>query len=101
MSIVNIATTSSSFTLPPTGIGLIVIPISTGIACGFIISKKVVYEIVKQKNNQFKKQYQKAEQTMKSFDKLFEKSLQGNVIDKREYASLCNFFTKYFDPSKK
>ena len=42
-----IATTSSYFTLSITGIGLIAIPTSIGIACGLTISNIVIYEIVK------------------------------------------------------
>ena len=38
-----IATTSSSITLSFTGIGSIVMPISTGIGCGLTISNIVVY----------------------------------------------------------
>ena len=34
------------------------------------------------------------------FDKLYRKSLQDNVIDKTEYDSLCNIFTKYVDENK-
>ena len=41
-----IATTSSSITLSLTGMGLIAIPISSGIACGLTISNKVIYEKV-------------------------------------------------------
>ena len=37
---------------------------------------------------------------MKSFDKLYRKSLQDNVIDKTDFESLCNSFTKYFDEIK-
>ena len=37
---------------------------------------------------------------MKSFDKLHRKSLQGNVIDKNGYESVCNIFTKYVDETK-
>ena len=37
------ATTSISITLSLTGIGLIVIPILTGLACGLTISSKVIY----------------------------------------------------------
>ena len=44
-----IATTSSSITLFLKGIGLIVIPISTRIACVVTISSKILYEIVVQK----------------------------------------------------
>ena len=32
----------------------------------------------------------------KSFDKLYRKSLEDNVIDKSEYEILCNIFTKYY-----
>ena len=39
----------------------------------------------------------KKQQTIKSFDNLYRKSLQDDVIDKTEYESLCIFFTKYGD----
>ena len=42
----NIATKSISITLSLTGIGLIVIPMSTGIPCGLTSSKNVLCEIV-------------------------------------------------------
>ena len=99
-TIVIIATTSSSITLSVTGIGLIVIPISTATACGLSITNKVLYEVVMQKYNKYKKHYEKDQQTIKSFDKLFRKSLQDNIIDKTEYDSLCNIFTKYVDENK-
>ena len=47
-----------------------------------------------------KKQYERDQQTIKSFDKLYRKSLQDNVIDKTEYNSLCNIFTEYIDENK-
>ena len=53
-----------------------------------------------QKYNKNKKQNEKDQQTTKSFDKLYRKSLQDNVIDKSEYESLCNIFTKYVDENK-
>ena len=37
---------------------------------------------------------------LKSFDKLYRKSLQDNVIDKTEYDSLCIIFAKYVDENK-
>ena len=40
-----ITTTSSSITLSLRGIGLILIPISSGTACGLSVGNKVVYEI--------------------------------------------------------
>ena len=86
-----IATTSSSITLSLTGIGLIAIPISTATACGLSIRNKVLYEIIINKYNKYKKLYERDQNTIKSFDKLCRKSLQDNLIDKTEYESLCNF----------
>ena len=99
-TIVIIATTSSSITLSLTGIGLIVLPISTETACGLSIGNKVLYEIIINKYNKNKKQYEKDQQTIKCFDNLYRKSLQDNVIDKNEYESLCNIFTKYVGENK-
>ena len=99
-TIVIIATTSSSITLSLTGIGLIAIPKSTATACGLSIGNKVLYEIIIKKYNKYKKLYERDQNTIKSFDKLYRKSLQDNVIDKAEYESLCNFFTKYVNENK-
>ena len=99
-TVVIIATASSSTSLSLTGFGLIVIPISSSIACGLSISNKILYEIVIQKYNKYKKLYEKDQQTIKSFDKLYRKSLKDNMIDKDEYESLCNIFTRYVDETK-
>ena len=99
-TIVIIATTSTSITLSVTGIGLIAIPISTATACGLSIPNKILYEIVMQKYYKHKKLYEKDNQTIKSFDKLYRKSLQDNLIAKNEYEILCNIFTKYIDENK-
>ena len=61
-----IATTSGSSTLSLTGIGLIVIPISTATACGLSIGDKVLYEIIISKYNKYKKRYEKDQQTIKN-----------------------------------
>ena len=66
-----IATTSSSITLSLTGIGLIVIPISTATACRLSIGIKVLYEIIINKYNKYKKLYERDQKTIKSFDKLY------------------------------
>ena len=95
-----IGTTSSSITLSLTGIGLIVIPITTASACALSIANKVLYEIIINNYNKYKKQYEKDQITIKSFDKLYRKSLQDNVIDKNDYESLCNIFTRYIDETK-
>ena len=95
-----IATTSSSITLSLTGIGLVVIPLSTASACASSIGDKVLYEIIINKYKKYKKQYERDQQTIKSFDKLYRKSLQDNVIDKNEYKSLCDIFTIFIDENK-
>ena len=99
-SIVIITATSTSITLSITGIGLIVLPISAGIACGLSLGNKISHKLIINKYNKYKKQYERDQQTIKSFDKLYRKSLQDNVIDKTEYESLCNIFTKYVDENK-
>ena len=92
-----IATLSKSITLSLTVIGLKVMPISTATACGLSVGNKVIYEIIINKYNKYKKRHEKDQQTTKSFDKLYRKSLQDNVIDKSEYESPCNIFTKNVD----
>ena len=95
-----IATTSSSITLNLTGIGLIVIPISTASACALSIGNKVLYEVITNKYNKYKKRFEKDQQTIKYFDKLYRKSLQDNVIDKTEYERLCIISTKHVNENK-
>ena len=95
--IVIIAATSTSITLSVTGIGLTILPISAGIACTLSLGNKVLHKIIINKYNKYKKQYERDQQKIKSFDKLYRKSLQDNVIDKNENDSLCNVFTKYVD----
>ena len=99
-SIVIIAATSTSITLSITGIGLVILPISAGIACGLSLGNKILHKLIINKYNKYKKQYERDQQTIKSFDKLYRKSLQDNVIDKTEYESLYNVFTKYVDENK-
>ena len=99
-SIFIIGATSTSITLSITGVGLIILPISAGIACGLSLGNKILHKIIINKYNKYKKQYERDQQTIKSFDKLYRKSLQDNLIDKNEYESLCNIFTKYVDQNR-
>ena len=73
-TIVIFATTSTSITLSVTGIGLIALPISTATAYGLSIGNKLIYEIVLQKYDKYKKLSEKDQQTIKSFDKFYRKS---------------------------
>ena len=99
-SIVIIGATSTSITLSITGIGLFILPISAGIACGLSLGNKVLHKLIINKYNKNKTQYERDQNTIKSFDKLYRESLQGNVIDKTENESLCIFFTKYIDENR-
>ena len=99
-SIVIIGATSTSITLSVTGVGLIILPISAGIACTLSLCNKILHKLIINKYNKNKKQYERDQQTIKSFDKLYRKSLLDNVIDKTEYESLCNIFTKYTNENK-
>ena len=92
-SIVIIRATSTPITLSITSIGLI-IPISAEIACTLSLGNKILHKLIINKYNKYKKQYERDQQTIKSFDKLYRKSLQDNVIDTTEYECLCNIFTK-------
>ena len=91
-SIVIIAATSTSVTLSITGCGLIILPISASVACTLSLGNKVLHKLIMSRSNKYKKQYERDQQTIKSFDKLYRKSLQDNIIDKNEYESLCNVF---------
>ena len=79
---------------------MIVLPISAGIACTLSLSNKILHKLLINKYNKYKKQYERDQQTIKSFDKLYRKSLQNNIIDKNEYESLCKIFTMYVDENK-
>ena len=95
-----IGATSTSKTLSITGIGLTVLPISAGFLCTLSLGNKVLNFIIINKYNEYKKRFQKGQQTIKSSNKLYKKFLQDNIFDKNEYESLCNFVTKYLDETK-
>ena len=54
-----------------------------------------------QKYNKHKNQYEKVQQTNKSFAKLYRKSLKDNVIDKIKYESPCIFLLSIWMKQKK
>ena len=99
-SIVIIGATSTSVALSVTGVGLIFLPISAGIGCTLALGNKVLHKLIINKYNKYKKQYERDQLTIKSFDNLYRKSLQDKIIDKNEYESLCNIFTKHVDENK-
>ena len=77
------------------------IPISNATACGLSLGEKVLYEIIINKYNKYKKQCEKDHQTIEFFDKLYRKSLQDNVTDKSEYEGLLKIFIECVDDIKK
>ena len=99
-SIVIIGAMSTSITPSVSGIGLIILPISAGIASGLSLGNKVLHKLIINNYNKYKTLNEKDQQTLKSLDKLYCKSLQDIVIDKNEYEGLCNFFTKHIDENK-
>ena len=92
--------TTTSRTLSVAGVGLIVVPISSGIACALSLGNRMLHKMILNNYIKYKKQYQKYQQTIKSFDKLYRRSLEENLIDKNEYESFCNIFNNYVDEKK-
>ena len=84
-------------TLSVTSIGLFISTRSAGIVCALSLGNKGLHKMILNKCNKDKKQYQ---QTIKPFGKVYRKSLQDNVIVKKEYETLSNFLNKYLDDSK-
>ena len=76
---------------------MIVFSISAGIDCTLSLGNKVLYKLFLNRYNKYKKQYEKDQQTIKCFNNWYKKFLQGNVIDKNEFESLCNTFTEFVD----
>ena len=66
-TIVIIGLTSTSVILSITGFVLIILPISAGIACALSLGNKIFRKLIINKYNKYKKQYDKDEQTIKSF----------------------------------
>ena len=75
---------STSITLSISGIGLLVLQKSTGIACTLSLGNKVLHKIIINRYNKYKKQFDKDQQTIKTVDKLNRKFLQYIIIDKTE-----------------
>ena len=71
---------------------MIILTLPAGFACTLFSRNKVKGKMIKKKQNKYKRQVQKDQQTIKSFDKLYRKSSQDHVYDKDENQSLCNIF---------
>ena len=62
------ATFCTSVSLTIAGFGLIVIPFSTGMAFGLTLTDTNLYEKIMNKYNEYKKHYERAQQTINSFE---------------------------------
>ena len=79
-----IGATPTSIILSIAVISLIVLSISAGNACILSLGNKVLHKLILNKYNKYKKQSKKDQQTKKSFDNLYRKSLKDNGIYKNE-----------------
>ena len=83
---------STSIILSITGIGLNILPVSAGIACASSPGNKVLHRMIINKYKKYKKHYEKDQQIIESFDKLYRKSFQDNIIVENENQSIKKFF---------
>ena len=79
---------STAITLIVTGVGLIVIPIASGIGAGVSIITKILNEYLERKEQHNIKKYTLAGRTLHDFCKLHSKSLEDNKNDLKEYNKL-------------
>ena len=61
-SVVIIAATSTSITLPIIGIGLNILTISAGIACTLSLCNKILHKLIINKYSKYKKLYERDQQ---------------------------------------
>ena len=99
-TVVVIEATTTSLALSLTVVGLMVVPISAGSACVLSFGNEILHNILLNKNNKYKKQYQKDQQYIKSFVMLYRNCLRGNLIDIKGYESVYHFINKYVDGKK-
>ena len=61
-SIVIIGGTSTSITISVTGVGLIILPISAGVACTLSLGNKIIHKLIINKFNKYKKKQNEKDQ---------------------------------------
>ena len=79
---------STCVTLSVTGVGLVVVPIASGIGAGLCIISKIAGEYLKRKEQHNFKKYTLAGRTLHDYQKLYSKCLEDNKIDLNEYNKL-------------
>ena len=86
---------STAITLSVTGVGLIVVPIASGIGAGVSIISKILNEYLKRKEQHNIKKYTLAGRTLHDYKKLHSKCLEDNKIDLNEYNKLKQTYDVY------
>ena len=86
---------STAITLSVTGVGLIVVPIASGIGAGVSIISKILNEYLKRKEQHNIKKYTLAGRTLHDYQKLHSKCLEDNKIDLNEYKKLKQTYDLY------
>ena len=64
------------------------------------LNDKILHQTIIGRYNKYKKKYQKDQQLIQSSDNLYRKSLQENIIEENDYASLCTTFTRFLHETK-
>ena len=86
---------STAITLSVTGVGLVVVPIASGIGVGVSIISKILNEYLKRKEQHNIKKYTVAGRTLHDYQKLHSKCLEDNKIDLSEYNKLKQSYDLY------
>ena len=86
---------STAITISVTGVGLVVVPIASGIGAGLCIISKIAGEYLKRKEQHNIKKYTLAGRTLHDFCKLHSKCLEDNKIDLSEYNKLKQTYDLY------
>ena len=81
--------------LSVTGVGLIVIPIASGIGAGVSIISEILNEYLKRKEQHNIEKYTLAGRTLHDFCKLHSKCSEDNKIDLNEYNNLKQTYDVY------
>ena len=94
-SVAIISTTSTSITLSLTGYGLIIVPITAGCGCVMTVGSKIISEFLKKKEKSYLKKYTLSHNTLNDFRKLYQKSLEDNIINENEYKKFTDMYNNY------
>ena len=90
-----LAVSSTCVTLSVTGVGLVVVPIASGIGAGLCIVSKIAGEYPKRKEQHNIEKYTLAGRTLHDFCKLHSKCLEDSKIDLNEYNKLKHTYDVY------